>query len=84
LQAITIDFQGVCMHARTRYPVPSGAEMTLAAPPVVPASGDAYAVPSRKIVEIIGVIDEIALQTRALAQRKFEERSRRWQKSLTA
>jgi methyl-accepting chemotaxis protein len=79
LQAITIDFQGVRMNATTRYPVQNAAEMALASTvgqAVAPVCGDARSVPSRKIVDIIGVIDGIALQTRTVAHSAAAEAAR--------
>jgi methyl-accepting chemotaxis protein len=73
------------MHATTSNSVPNAAVMALActlgdagqaAAPVAPACGDAHSVPSHKIVDIIGVIDEIALQTRTLAQSAAAEAAR--------
>jgi hypothetical protein len=82
LQAATIDFQGVRMNATTRYPVPNAAELALASTlghavqPTAPACGEADFVPSHKIVGIIGVIDEIALQTRSVARSAAAEAAR--------
>ena len=76
------------MNATTRYPVPNAADMALAstlsqatqtgqsALPVDPVCRDPHSVPSRKIVDIIGVIDEIALQTRSVAQSAAAEAAR--------
>ena len=73
------------MNATTRYPVPNAAEMALAstlnqadqaAQAVAPVCGDPHSVPSHKIVDIIGVIDEIALQTRSVAQSAAAEAAR--------
>ncbi len=76
------------MHATTRYPVPNAAEMALAstlghagqaAKSAAQPCGHAHAghsVPSHKIVGIIGVIDEIALQTSCVAQSAAAEAAR--------
>ena len=76
------------MNATTRYTVPNAAELSLAstlnhagqgAQPAAPVCGavhDDHSVPSHKIVGIIGVIDEIALQTRSVAQSAAAEAAR--------
>lgn len=72
------------MHATTSHPVPNTEKSLkptlghngLTAPQVLPASGEADLIPSRKIVHIIGVIDGIALQTRTLAQNAAAEAAR--------
>jgi hypothetical protein len=79
-----IDFQGVRMNATRGYPVHNAAEPAPFTPgpagqgaqSVVPARGDAGSVPSHKIADIIGVIDQIALQTRSVAQSAAAEAAR--------
>jgi len=55
---------------------PTLGHTSLAAPRVPPVCGEADLVPSWKIADIIGVIDGIALQTRALAQNAAAEAAR--------
>jgi methyl-accepting chemotaxis protein len=73
------------MHVTRPHPLPQAAEAAPAltsniagqAPPsAVPVSGDVHYVPSQHIVDIIGVIDEIALQTCTLARTAAIEAAR--------
>jgi len=68
------------MNATTRYPVPNAADLALASalgqPTACGNAHDGLSVPSHKIVGIIGVIDEIALQTRSVAQSAAAEAAR--------
>ena len=72
------------MHATTSHPVlnaeklpePAPGRASLSVPQVLPVTGAADLIPSRKIVDIISVIDAIALQTRALAQNAAAEAAR--------
>jgi methyl-accepting chemotaxis protein len=63
------------------YPVHNAGEPAPSMPgqgaqPAAPACGDASSVPSHKIVDIIGVIDQIALQSRSVAQSAAAEAAR--------